>query len=320
MGKFICSGELDFTIDYNIAEGVYIFSRRNHKDIVFTQFYIRRSPVDNFLKINRQHSYILVFHFAEKLRAVEESVLLESVGNLYEVAKCLHLVVYSIIARTENRTAHLYSVVILVDCSAHFHNVAVVKTCVGKISRFHYGHGLGAVGNAVYRNTVGIRSSLHPAGILKEVLESFATLQFIDTGTLDLTAGFNQTVICRHNNHVAFLKTNVIGTLTVEQIIINIRSGNLASVAHHLYRTERAGLGSTTGIVQRVEQSRKRRYTVSTGRNHLTHDIHLNSAQIAKGKRNIGAVTGNICVLRCEQFLDNLVGLVYAHAESARRI
>ena len=31
MGKFICSGELDFTIDYNIAEGVYIFSRRNHE-------------------------------------------------------------------------------------------------------------------------------------------------------------------------------------------------------------------------------------------------------------------------------------------------
>ena len=56
-------------------------------------------------KINRQNSYILVFHFTEKLRAVEESVFLESVGNLYEVAKCLHLVVYSIMAgrRSERR-------------------------------------------------------------------------------------------------------------------------------------------------------------------------------------------------------------------------
>ena len=158
-----------------------------------------------------------------------------------------------------------------------------------QIGFFHRDQTALAAALAVYRQPLGVSVSGKTSGVLDQLAQRLALLQFIDTLALHLSPYGDIAVVRRHDNHIVILEQDIGFVLSVDQIVVNVQIGDLPAVAINLNATQRSDVVDTSGRIDRIEHRSQRRQRVGPRHGDLARDIHLDAPYLAQRNPNLSA-------------------------------
>ena len=171
--------------------------------------------------------------------------------------------------------AHLHQIVEAGHILISLHEVAV-----GQFERAHleFLNGVYAVfrtHGALQADALGIGLSVETAGIVEQILHRLRALHLIKHGALHIAGDLHQTIVGAHENDVAVGQMHIAGGVALDQVFIDVDSGNLLAVTKHADVAQRAQLVDAAGSIQRIEGGREAGEGVGAGTHDFAHHLYL---------------------------------------------
>ena len=251
------------------------------EDVVLLEYDIADSSIHDVLDVNRKDRACQVFVFPLQHGTIGESITGESVGSNDEL---LHGVDGSqlIGAGTIDGTFDLDSVGIALQDGFNLDSIAIHG---GEGAELVLANGADLVLVAVLSlDADAARISLvaETTCISEEVFHRFAVLHLVAHRALDGTREFDELLVCRNNDDIAFFEGDIALGTTVHDKVIDVEDSHIATSAIEHDLAKRTNVADTTCTVEGMENRGEGTQGIGARILHLAHDMHLDGARLTE--------------------------------------
>ena len=251
---------------------------RNDKHVVAPQLHVRGTPRHDAPEVQRQKLQRQVLALTKKLRAAREGVALQALGALDQGPHRVHLVAQLVHPLPVHRAADLHAVGEAVQNGSHSHRVSVLQRPSAEIALPDVVEPVFAPRLADHPELLRVGVPREAARVVQQTTQRLASFHLVVHRTLHLPRDVDQQLVGAHDHHVALFQTHVVVLTTLQQVGVHVHARHLTAPAHHADIAKPADRSNPSRAVQRMEDRRKRRQTVSPGRLDLSHHVHLDRA------------------------------------------
>ncbi len=261
---------------------LHVHRRRNKQHVAVAQRHIRRRAVEKGIQVDALHLQRAVLIKAVHHGARSESILAQSSGSLQQGTYALYVASQLILTSMHHGTSHLHHILEACHHAIHIDAITIAQRETPHLELVNGVHAVLCASLARQTNVAGIGIASEATGILQHLLHALAGLHLVEHGALHLAAYTNQRLVGSHKNHIVVLQTHIARRIAVQQIVVNVKCTNLATLPENSDVAQRAHIADAAGVVQSVESAAQAAKRVGARHSHLAQHMHLYAAVLAQ--------------------------------------